>query len=398
MTTPNTMEPEVRKVFSAPETGDYGAGASGAEFTQAYMNDFTMYPQQETLRSQRRTGDGQRDKGRLGRHNNTGEMNCELIVGVHDKYLEAVLGATFPTTGGGSLITPITAATIACVASGSQITDSGSGLGDLVDGMFVDVSGFTQNSGENNGIYYVSSPSASAATLYRVDGGSMTDEVAGDSVTITQLDMVANGRAVPSYEFEDVHDDVSPNVFKNYPGTVLPDFSLNFNNEIATARFGLLSPVAAISGAAARSGSLAYPSSPHAPCDSLSGTFGVGGAAARISDASVEVTRNLSGSKPLGTKASDEMFQGVFECNGSFALYAEDDSMDTARRTEAAQSLQFTTADPQGWKYEFYILYAWITDVQPDEGDLEAQMDRVTYEGDRHPLIGKTIAIRKVTS
>jgi hypothetical protein len=261
MTTPNTMEPEVRKVFSAPETGDYGAGASGAEFTQAYMNDFTMYPQQETLRSQRRTGDGQRDKGRLGRHNNTGEMNCELIVGVHDKYLEAVLGATFPTTGGGSLITPITAATIACVASGSQITDSGSGLGDLVDGMFVDVSGFTQNSGENNGIYYVSSPSASAATLYRVDGGSMTDEVAGDSVTITQLDMVANGRAVPSYEFEDVHDDVSPNVFKNYPGTVLPDFSLNFNNEIATARFGLLSPVAAISGAAARSGSLAYPSS-----------------------------------------------------------------------------------------------------------------------------------------
>lgn len=82
----------------------------------------------------------------------------------------------------------ITAATIAAVASGNKLTDSGSGFvsAGFTAGKAVVISGFTGDT-DNNGFAVVSTVAAGELVI---TGLTLTDDAAGESVTITQLDSV----------------------------------------------------------------------------------------------------------------------------------------------------------------------------------------------------------------
>lgn len=77
-----------------------------------------------------------------------------------------------------------TATSLACVAASNSITDSGSNL--LSEGFrpgdIIDVSGFT--TGGNNGLATVTSVASDGSSMV-ISGLTLTDEAAGDTVTIT---------------------------------------------------------------------------------------------------------------------------------------------------------------------------------------------------------------------
>lgn len=83
----------------------------------------------------------------------------------------------------------ITAITLAAVSSTNSITDSGSGLftAGFRPGDVVTISGFTESS--NNGLATITSVASSGSSMI-ISGLTLSDESAGDSVTIT-----ANGKS-----------------------------------------------------------------------------------------------------------------------------------------------------------------------------------------------------------
>lgn len=83
----------------------------------------------------------------------------------------------------------MTAITISAAAAGSTFADSGSGFittGKFAVGHIIEVSGFT--TAANNGKFKIATVVAGSMTVTDVDGSAvvLVDEVAGDSVTITQ--------------------------------------------------------------------------------------------------------------------------------------------------------------------------------------------------------------------
>jgi len=127
-----------------------------------------------------------------------GDIGVEMnFGGALDLMLAAMLRGTFTSD------VNISGSTFAAVASGNTITDSGNGLGGITVGQFIKVAGFT--TAANNGFFRVTAVAAGTIT---VEGGTLVDESAGDSVTISGSFCV-NGTTEHSFLAEIERNDIT---------------------------------------------------------------------------------------------------------------------------------------------------------------------------------------------
>lgn len=181
------------------EEAAYGTTPASPSMKSLWHNTISLEPKRDTLRSERRLGDRTRALSRLGFKRCEGNVECELTAGNHDDFLEALFFGRFVTT----IFTQIAGITYSCVAAGQTIDDSGSGF--VTDGVevgdWITVAGFT--SSENNGVFHVSAVTAASITVEY--GTTLTDEAAGDSVTIDQQNRLeANNQWPTEGPFTDI--------------------------------------------------------------------------------------------------------------------------------------------------------------------------------------------------
>ncbi len=133
----------------------------------------------------------------------SGALGFELSYGTLDTLLQAALLSaawTAPVTVG-----PKT--TVAAVASGNKFTDSANGLATVTAGQWVYVSGFT--TAANNGFFKLVSKAAGEIV---VSGGTLVDEVAGDTVTIVQGGRIVDGTTLATFNFERTYEDLASEI------------------------------------------------------------------------------------------------------------------------------------------------------------------------------------------
>jgi hypothetical protein len=163
--------------------------------------------------------------------NAAGDINLELSYGAYDDFLAAALADSAwssPATVGPGV-------TFAAVNSTNSFTDSANGLGSLNVGQWIRVSGFTETA--NNGYFKILTVTAGEIT---VSGGTLTDESAGDSVTIVEGAQIVNGTTLNSYAIEKVFNDVA-NAFAVYNGMTIDTMSLDIQpDQIITGSFGFI--------------------------------------------------------------------------------------------------------------------------------------------------------------
>jgi hypothetical protein len=160
-----------------------------------------------------------------------GTLGFELSYGTFDTLLQAALLSaawTAPVVIGPKI-------TVAAVATGNKYTDSANGLAGVTAGQWIYVTGFTTPA--NNGFKKIVSKLAGEIV---VSGGTLADEVAGDSVTITQGGRIVDGTTLTTFNFERVYKDLSQELAL-FTGVGLNGLSLNVPAEgIMTGSFDCL--------------------------------------------------------------------------------------------------------------------------------------------------------------
>jgi hypothetical protein len=162
----------------------------------------------------------------------SGDINFELSYGAFDDFIAAAL-----MSSGWSTQVSDTQITFAAVTSGNKFTDSGSGFvtAGFVANQWIEVRGFT--TAANNGYFKIVSVIAGEMV---VTGGTLVDEVAGDSVTIKMGPQVVNGVASRYFSIEREYSDLS-SIFALFNGMMVNQMVLNVAAEqIITGTFSLM--------------------------------------------------------------------------------------------------------------------------------------------------------------
>jgi hypothetical protein len=145
-----------------------------------------------------------------------GSIGFELSYGTFDALFQAVLLSaawTSPVT--------VSATTLSAAASDNSYNDSGAGLGTLSANQWVYVTGFTTPA--NNGFRKIVSKTT---TKIVVSGGTLVDEVAGDSVSIKQGGRILDGTTLATFNFERIYEDLT-NEIALFTGIALQGLTLN---------------------------------------------------------------------------------------------------------------------------------------------------------------------------
>jgi hypothetical protein len=161
-----------------------------------------------------------------------GGINLELSYDAYDDFLRTAL----QSTAWSSVETVGPISTISVTAATGTFADSGNGLGSLDVGQWIEVRGCS-NAG-NNGYWKILTVAAGAITVS--GGGTMVDEGAAASITITQGAQVVNGTTLTSYLIEREYTDLT-NIWAYYQGMAIDTFSINVAIEaIITGAFNFI--------------------------------------------------------------------------------------------------------------------------------------------------------------
>ena len=225
-----------------------------------------------------------------------------------------------------------TATTLAAVASGNQITDSGNGLAVFTAYEWIKIEGFTGDTA-NNGYAKIVSVAAGAIVI---EGLTLADDTAGESVTITQLSSITNGTTKRSFSIERQSEDETT-LFTILTGMYINQMSLSIAvSEIVTGSFSFMgknesSAVATAAFAtAASSTNQVFNGVDHVDkfLDDMTSTD--------IISMSLSVNNNYREQAILGSLGPNSMGAGSVEVTGSFVKYF-------TSSTQLAKYLAFTT-------------------------------------------------------
>lgn len=214
------------------EESTFGEVESGGNlqvlrFTSESLHQETTTQPSNEIRDDRQVTDVKRTK--IGA---SGAVNLELSYGSYDDLLQAAL-----MSGAWSSIVTETETTFSMAVSDNSVNDSASGFvtAGYAANQWAKISGFTTTA--NNGYFKIVSVVAGKMVL---SGGTVADEVAGDSVTIKMGAQIVNGTTCPSFNIEKKFADLS-NKFAILTGMCLDQMSLNIAADaIINGTFNLL--------------------------------------------------------------------------------------------------------------------------------------------------------------
>lgn len=271
-----------------------------------------------------------------------GSTAFELAYGELDDIFAGSLRGAWETT------VSISATTIAAVDSGNLITDSGSGLGDIIDGQWIQIAGFTGDT-NNNGLGKVT---AAAAGQLTISGHDLADDAAGETVTLKGT-LLHNGTTESSFLIE---KQLASNVFEYFTGMEVASAGFTFTlDDFVTVSTDWLGKAAARATATQGDGSptAATTNDSMNTIDSLSVYIDTALTTLDVTSFNFTITPNLREKRALGNLGSIGIGAGTFTITGSLDIHNEDNSLLSDLDSFTTKGLAIAVADAAGNKYVF---------------------------------------------
>jgi hypothetical protein len=388
---------ELHQISYIEETS-YGTTPGSPSMLELWHNTESLRPVRNPFESGRALGDRQVGDVRMGRKSGAGDILSELCYENFDNWLMAVIGCDI-SSDWPVPFTQIAASTISFTADsghdGGTIDDSGSGLGDISIGDFIEVAGVTVETG-NNAIWYVTAAAAGSVSVLPCFTGqtALADKTAGDSVTIDQVKRIANDVTEQSFTVELRYTDITR--YHIYRGVVVDTAGITVPpNGIVTCSWGLLAKnyeeTATTLDSAPTAATL------YSPYDGLSGSYLEGGAAVtNMTGINFNVANNYMLTEALGADEAGEAIARKFRVDGSVTYYKEDDTQSAKFYEETESMLQVTLSDPDSNQYRIVIPRVKYTSLEEGKGDDGPIMSRMNWMGVRYSHnedLNKTIYI-----
>jgi hypothetical protein len=366
-------------VFGQKETG---SNLQVLRFTSESLHQESDHAQSGEIRDDRQVSDVIRTRVRAA-----GDIGLELSYNAYDDFMQAAL----MSAAWSSLVTVGPATTISAANSDNSFNDTGSGFGSIVANQWIKVSGFT--TATNNGYFKVVSATADKIV---VSGGTLTDEDAGDSVTIKMGPQIVNGTTCPSFNIEKQYTDLS-NELAILTGMCIDQFNLNVAaGEIITGGFTFMGSAEESATASSGTGYDAATTK-----DVMSAVDDVENilenqATFDITAFSMQLQNNLRDRIQVGTAATISIGTGVLSITGTMKAYFESRAILDKFLNQSTSSLAILMEDAAGNAYILELPQLKYTAGQrnaPGQSqDVIADMGFTAY---RNPTEDVTIRIAK---
>lgn len=280
--------------------------------TSETLTQETEFQASQELRSDRAVPRGARTNIQAA-----GDINFEMSYGNLDLLISGLCGASaWPST------TTVTGTDISAAASDNSYNSAGSGFPAFVAGQMIRTSGFT-GTAANNGWARVVTATASKIV---VEGITLTDDAAGESVTIGGTRLLGNGTTKVSYTSEKGFQDITQ--FISLTGLRPGTFSLNMEvNSLITGSMGFLGKSAAITQATVFTGSAtAAPTNDVMNVvDDFEKIIEGGSELTGVTAFSFTVNNNLRQKPALGQLGGTDIGLGSVNVEGSLTAYFENE-------------------------------------------------------------------------
>lgn len=272
-----------------------------------------------------------------------GDLGIELCYGAHDTILEALLMGTWAAKA------TKTATTLACVASGNKITDSGNGFltAGFEAGDVVSVAGFT-TSANNTTRATIATCAAGEITFTGTYGDAIEDEAAGDSVTITCLSQqIKDGTTRRSFTIERFFDDLD--VYWRFTGCEFDKLSMSIKaNAIAEGSLSVIGQNMSTGTAILTGATYGDPNST-TPIPSFLGVMKEGGSVtAAVTELSFNFENGLDPQFVIGSQICADASTKEFKVTGQMTARFEDGTLFNKFVNETESSMQLTLPDAAG--------------------------------------------------
>lgn len=346
-------------MFYDPETV-YGVTETTPVFDYIRHTGTTLGTTKTQITSEELYSDrGIRDE-RHGNKNIAGDIPAELSYGSFDDLIEAALGGTWSVASA-----TITAATISATASGNTIDDSGSGFGSFAVGMMVKISGFAGTL-SNNGVARVTVASAASLTL---DGLNLTDEVAGNSITIAEMDQLKAGVTRRSFSILRDFTDLTNGRFQLFTGSAFNTLAMTTGlDAIVTTNFGLIGKLQT-SSASAPGGSTFNDPNTNEPFVAFDGCLSEGGdQSAIISAFDFTLDNGIEPKFNVCSDTTDEPGIGRTDITGNITAFFDNDTLLNKFLNETKSQITTFLTDSAGNTFSVFFPEVLYNSGQPDIG------------------------------
>lgn len=359
------------------------AAMTNLNVTSESLGQNTNQVRSEYLRADRQDADVTRTSITAG-----GDVGIELQYGGYDALLEGLLMAAFATA------VNITGTTFSAAQSDNSFNDSGNGFvsGNIIVNQWIRVSGFT--TAANNGYFKVSSVVAGKVV---VTGGTLVDEVAGDTVTI-KGSMLKQGTTRTSFTFEKEYPDITE--FVAFTGMKVGQMNLTISpGSIINGSFSLMGKQALASGATVGTGA-ANAASTNPVMNAVDNVRSIreGGAAATFDITSLQLTVNnsLRDQAAVGSLANVGIGEGTIQVNGTMECYFADRTEYEKYLNNTVSSLSFLCIDDLGNGYMIDLPKLKYSGGNPQAGGKDQDvLVSLQFTAYRHATEGNTITITK---
>lgn len=320
---------------------------------------------------------------------NAGSINFELSYAAYDALFEAAL----LSSDWSAAVTDISGATtISAAASDNSFNDSGNGFGNYDAGQWIKVSGFTTEA--NNGYFKIVTAAAGKLTVNR---DVLVDEVAGDSVTITQAGYITNGTEQRTFQIERSHGDVG-STFNAFGGMAPDTLSMAVSTEnIITGSFGFVGKRQTPGSATIGDGS-----NTAAPTNTIMNSvdnvalFLMDDASFGLTSFSFNLANNIQALLEVATLGATAVSAGNVAVSGTFQAYFEDNTVVTKYTNFSEVSFAMVLEDAAGNAYVLDLPAARLT-ANPTvaSGQNQQVINDVSFEAKRDTSDGITIKLSR---
>ena len=351
----------------------FGAVKSGVNLQKLRYDSESLRQTSSTVRSNEIRSDRRVPSIRRSRVETAGSINGELSYGTFDDFLMAALQASAwqaPVTVG-----PKT--TLAAVATGNKITDSGNGLGTLTANQWIYVTGFT--TAANNGFFKIVSKAAGEIV---VSGGTLSDEVAGDTVTIVQGGYLTVGTTLTSYNIEKTFADLSSEL-SLLVGQAPSGMTLTVPQDgVVTVSFDFIGvsedSITASNGSGYTNATTTGVFTARDVVNLLENQAAMG-----ITGLSFKLANNLRTRLQCGSTGVTSLGSGTIDLSGSLTAYYTSKTIYDKFLDETASAVALALRDPDGNGYVFEMPQIKLTSGQRvaggANGDVMAEMGFDAY-------------------
>lgn len=313
-----------------------------------------------------------------------GEIPFELQYGAYDNFFEGVLRNSFSTALNVSDDTAISA------ANADNSFNGTSKFGNAVVGQYIKVSGFAEAA--NNGYFKILTASANKIT---VAGGTLTDESAGEEVTIKGA-LCKNGTTESSFTIERHFQDLSTQTYNIFTGMKVNELSLNLATaDLANGSFSFIGKNAIIGTSSGFSGSTAAETTEtmntvenikQVFVDNTASTFDITGF-------DFSISTNANSRRVIGQLETASVDQKSISVTGTMNVYMEDKALIDNLYDFDTVSLAVVIEDAAGNGYVVDIPSVKFTEGAPDnpgiDGDIEIPVSfEAFYNSDLDATLG----------